>query len=1003
MLTMLCPSLRRLLPLLAAATLAACAQGPGGTVSSPFDFSAIKRAAARLTRPAAISPVKVGDELLVGNAVTGERCRLRKLVDGDSAPFEDFVALCDGWNLPAGRLRRFPAAANERLEPFLTDPALVLWAPGEAQCEAVEQPSGSSIIVRRCTSSDGWPMLAWAAPGRIATQNATYVGFGLPHLATLVEPVLTGAAVDTAAAGTRSPLVTLARLQAAAGGKPVTLAEIMDFRTVVELARRYDHAGEFTEAVRAYERALDLQRAGQGRNTPYAAPLEAALGLNLADAGRPEEARLAFVQAEKLAAATPWNDAYATYLSYRAGYVRRYESLDAALVLAREATERRRALFGPDSSAVAWAMLVEAGARMDQGDLASARAQLREAQTIFEGQQDFVALGFLHARRAEIERRDARLDAARSHAIEAVRLSRELFGQGPNLVATTLDLGRIELATGRVDAALAAFRDGIAAARASRGSAAPLRVEQLDPYLEALLLAAARQPAGRDALYAEAFEAAQLVRRPTVERAVRQMAARLASDDPALRTVARELQTAIEEREAAQLTLGRLRLGDTQLAQGAPEAELRARVAAAEQAVTRAEAQLQRGFPSYGALIVPNVVSARELSRALRPGEVVLQVLMTEAASYAFALGADGTLTGHRGALGRASAEERVRALRRSLTFADGLQPFDPAAAHALYADLLGPLGAGVAQADHLLFVPDGPLLSLPIEVLVTAPAAGGDYRGIPFLGRDVAVSTVPSLVGIRTARTALSSSRASQPFLGIGDPVLSGQGEADAAAAAALAACQQGEVYDPRLLRALAALPETRDELRRVAQVLGSSPQALRFGEDAHEAAIKRLPLRDYRVISFATHGLLPAELRCRTEPGLVLTPPRRATATDDGLLTAGEIAQLDLDADLVVLSACNTAGPDGSLGGEALSGLASAFAYAGARNLLVSHWDVASAATVRLMTGLFEAQARGRGRAMALREARAALLGDSELAHPAYWGAFVLLGDGAGAAGGA
>ena len=107
-------------------------------------------------------------------------------------------------------------------------------------------------------------------------------------------------------------------------------------------------------------------------------------------------------------------------------------------------------------------------------------------------------------------------------------------------------------------------------------------------------------------------------------------------------------------------------------------------------------------------------------------------------------------------------------------------------------------------------------------------------------------------------------------------------------------------------------------------------------------------MDLSDYRVLAFATHGLVSGELSGLGEPALVFTPPETGTEADDGLLTASEIATLELDADWVILSACNTAAADGTPGAEGLSGMAKAFFYAGARALLVSHWAVNSEAAV-------------------------------------------------------
>jgi CHAT domain-containing protein len=159
---------------------------------------------------------------------------------------------------------------------------------------------------------------------------------------------------------------------------------------------------------------------------------------------------------------------------------------------------------------------------------------------------------------------------------------------------------------------------------------------------------------------------------------------------------------------------------------------------------------------------------------------------------------------------------------------------------------------------------------------------------------------------------------------------------------------------------------------------------------------------------VHFATHGALTGQMLGLAEPGLILTPPAKGTIDakllerDDGFLTASEIATLKLDADWVMLSACNTAGSGGETA-EALSGMARAFFYAGARALLVSHWEVGSDAAVTLTTRAFaEMNANPRmGRAEAFRTAMRSLIdkGSSFDAHPSQWAPFVVVGEGAAA----
>ena len=615
---------------------------------------------------------------------------------------------------------------------------------------------------------------------------------------------------------------------------------------------------------------------------------------------------------------------------------------------------------------------------------------MARAQAIFESRGDATSLAFTLAARTRLERMDGRLSVARDQGELAVAQMEELFGDGRNLAEVAIELGAIEAELGDTSAALRWFDRGLTAAERGRLERSYLRPDQLEPLLATLFAEAGRGNTG--AAFERAARAMQLPRGATFEKALRRMTARLAADDPDLRLVVRQLEDAQEREREARIARGRLRLEDPTAAAGRTEEDLSAQIEAAKAEISRLETRLQAQHPRYGALIVPKLTDLRRLSELLRPDEAVLRITTTRLASYALLIRSGAQPDGHRAPIGQDEMVRRVKHLREALTFTNGLRRFDVAAAATLGRDLLGPLN--LADIGHLIVVVDGPLTSLPLEVLPLRSGPSADYDRVPWLGRDIALSYLPSLAGLETIRTSLTASRAQSPFLGIGDPRLGGRGGAERAARAALEACQTRETYDPALLNAMAALPETADELRSVASALGAPGDALRLGSQASESTVKALDLDRYKVISFATHGLLPGEFRCRGEPGLVLTPPRTATLENDGLLSASEIARLDLDAELVVLSACNTAGPDGSLGGEALSGLATAFTYAGSRRLLVSHWDVASVATVALMQRAFSAM--GQGSAAAFREARRSLIADPRSAHPAFWAPFVLIGDG-------
>lgn len=371
--------------------------------------------------------------------------------------------------------------------------------------------------------------------------------------------------------------------------------------------------------------------------------------------------------------------------------------------------------------------------------------------------------------------------------------------------------------------------------------------------------------------------------------------------------------------------------------------------------------------------------------------------------------------------------------------------PFHLQTAYGLYRNLFAQM-EDVIVGKHLLIVPDGTLKTIPFSALVTedpkagVPVNAEAYRKAKWLGVRQPISMLPSIGSLYALRKFGRSSFAEKPFIGFGNPLLDGEGGnerspqstpaalATVSAEAKLAREKQscGNARAPQVaalrrvrhavtplaqsgladladLRRQSPLPETADELCSVAKSLGVADSEIYLGARATEKAVKAMSasgqLGQYRIIHFATHGAVAGEVKGRAEPGLILTPPETATEEDDGYLTASEVASLKLNADWVILSACNTAA-GGSNGSEALSGLARAFFYAGARSLLVSHWAVESSAAVRLATKAFaELKANPNiGRAEAMRRSMAALIqsGSGLDSHPSYWAPFVLVGEG-------
>jgi CHAT domain-containing protein len=304
--------------------------------------------------------------------------------------------------------------------------------------------------------------------------------------------------------------------------------------------------------------------------------------------------------------------------------------------------------------------------------------------------------------------------------------------------------------------------------------------------------------------------------------------------------------------------------------------------------------------------------------------------------------------------------------------------------------------------------VMNGALTSLPPQVLVTSDPTGKDLRSIDWLIRRHSIAILPSVASLKVLRGGKARVAAAKPLIGFGDPVFTRDGTETAKRIAfnrGYTSFYRGGTADLDVLaKALPPLPETADELRAVAKSLGAGEADLRLESAATETAVKQTKLDQYRIVYFATHALVSGETeqaaKGLAEPALVLSLPAVATALDDGLLTSSEVAQLKLNADWVVLSACNTAAAN-KPGAEALSGLARAFFYAGARALLVSHWPVESDTTVKLMTTVFAAIAKDPKltTSEALRQAMLATMDDRtnpDWANPTSWAPFILVGEG-------
>lgn len=595
--------------------------------------------------------------------------------------------------------------------------------------------------------------------------------------------------------------------------------------------------------------------------------------------------------------------------------------------------------------------------------------------------------------------------------------------------------GMAAVAMGRRAEALADLRAAaprlVAIAVAAGDDPSPLREARIRVLLEAWLALLAdlrgtpqESEAGLDAA-AEAFRVADALRSQRTQAAVTASALRAAARDPALAGDIRREQDLAREAQSLQRILRDLldATSDQRLPQ--VSADMRKRLDTIGRERSELQADIARRFPAYANLVRPRPPTLAEARAVLAPGEALVNLLPAEGGTFVWALRRDGPVAFARAPLGRAELASRVQALRRALDpgdvdFATALPDFDLEAAHQLYTALLLPVQAGWQGATHWLVAASGPLAQLPLALLPTAPASAAPaagpayarYRAVPWLLRQAATTQLPSVNALVTLRRLPAGAADRVAFAGFGDPQFT---ESPAAAPAGASRGLRRLAIDRPTMRDLEQgrdvawidygrippLPDTRDEILALAKALGADPQTDVFlGARASKDTLQQLDLRRRRVVAFATHGLLAGDFPGVDEPALALANPGGGR---HGLLTLEDILGLKMDADWVVLSACNTAGGDGE-GADALSGLGRAFFYAGSRALLVTHWPVESVSARRLVTGIFERQAADPAltRAEALRQSMLALMqadtpdGRVAYAHPLFWAPYALVGEG-------
>jgi CHAT domain-containing protein len=694
------------------------------------------------------------------------------------------------------------------------------------------------------------------------------------------------------------------------------------------------------------------------------------------------------------------------------------ESLNAGSKMGQQLGEQTQELLPAEKAEIldGQALQLRGTSLRLTGDLAGASDALRSAEAKLQSVRDGKVASILWMR-AQILGDLAAIAEDQKNIPEADRLYRQgvtlLDANYPGSAALLNAKARLAgflARSGQLATAEAMFHD-IVHSQPDTSNLPPSFANVLRPYVD-LLLKKGDDPAAS----AEIFTATQLMVRPGLAQTQAVLARELNGGTDDASRLFRQSVTLSRQVESARIQLARL----TDLANPSPEEMARARVLRAslgqsekEQLATQAALA---SFPRYRA-VSSEVIPLADLQTILHPGEAYYRMTIVGDRVYAMVV---TPTAAHAARLTVTSSQlaDQVQALRDTISRVEGGQritdPFDVALSHQMYQELFGAFASDVAPARHLIFEPDGAMLRLPANLLVMDQAsvdayqkranAGGDaafdFRGIAWLGRDHDISTSVSPRSFAQLRKAPPSA-ARNEYLGLGQntpPSAAAEGQIPAAADrdCMLPISSWSHPISAKELQVASSILQPYDP-RGVEVVIGDN-----FTDTGLES---RNDLDQYRIIHFATHGVVTARAaKCPAQPALLTS---FGGSGSDGLLTFKEVFDLHLDADLVILSACDTAAQASSAateqaglasGGDvALDGLVRAFVGAGARLVIASHWPVPDDynATQRLITGLFSTPP-GTPTVTALRLSQRQLMDDVNTSHPFYWSAFAAVGDG-------
>ncbi len=981
------------------------------------------------------SPQASGEAVGVGRDTAGEACTQQALGGGADI-------FCGNWKRPAGHVRAGSAGSSASLAELATASP---WRVGLDDRYLCGDPVATTILgavpaeALSCTRRVGsWPQVALVA----SVEGKIYYADGiLPTLPVLQRSigVLSGRVRADAPSVPKGGADGLFAARLAA--QSFSAGDVGQYDALIQAGTRANLAESYAEAEQAFRAALALQRKALGATDPNAATPLTYLALQVSNLGRYPEADALLSEAARLAPRAADRAATARVLDYQALNLVNQGRFAEALPLLHRAEAAYAALLPPEALAARprsldagkGAAALSAGgvpsvldpaeqtaligvletrryqaiAERELGHKAEAQAAIQSAEALAstDGLRQPILTARLYRTAAITSGAQGRTDTAIAGLARSVAdFTEALPGTRPIAQTELLRAARL-YQNDRAEDALAACRKASALLRSLKsGTSATL----LNPCLQVYASAADRAPAERQSLFAEMFEAAQLAQGSTTSREIALATARLGANarDPRVGTAIRRgedtsaalaalyrQREALAEREAGQVTADPTPLQD--------RATLDKRIHDTEAQLADADAALQAAAPNYGQL-VQEVVPAADVLHALAPGEAFAAIVLADDGTWTFLL-RDGAISVARSAVDAAGMAALVKRLRAGIEpTSAGVPRFDTEAAAKLYTETLGRLEPRLAQASDLVVAPTGPLLSIPFAVLLTGPADPASLGQAPWLLRRFAIAQVPAAANFVSLRRVAATSRASRPWFGLGDfrpPTL-----AQAERSFPEPACMQSA----RLLASLPPLPFAQRELGAAQAILGGTPGDELLGAAYTAPAVRGAALKNYRVLHFASHALLPNELPCEAEPTIIASTPASASDANGARLTASQVTGLDLDADLVILSACNTGGPGGT-GGESLSGLARAFFYAGARSLMVTQWSVNDQATAFLVADTLNRLRKGEGGGVAgaLRLAQLGLLDaagktmPADLAHPFYWASFSLIGEGRGSGG--